>query len=440
MATKKPTKTQRAQSKQRRKRKKKPMPLHMRLIVTTEEFLNDLNCAREMFEVIVPTLNKMDDQRKKKIKETAKYFEAIKKDTDHKSKTVDKIKTFVHIKSLIDTLKKMHRANEMFRCNSIVLLVAKFDEFLSDVLRVLFKSHPDHLKSPDKALTYEEILELESLDEVLDKFMNKEIEKVLRLSHEEQLEYLDSRLKLGLKEHFALWNNFIEITERRNLYAHTGGHVNRYYLRVCKEKDIKLESKIRENSYLPVTEQYFESAYKCIFELGVRISQSVLRRIFPDKLKEADRSFLNNIGIPLEENKQWELAKIIFDFALSMPQKFIFDDESYKVFIINSCICLKQIGQKKEMRKLLESVDWSSANQRFLLAIHVIKNEYPEAEALMSTMNAKEPIDEHSFRTWPLFLEFRETENFARAFKKIYKKDYEPIILDEIASISQATD
>lgn len=436
MAIKKPTKTKRAQSKKRQKLKKKPMPLHMQLITKTEMFLNDLNCAREMFEVIVPTLNKMDDKRTKKIKETAKYFEAMKKDTPRKSKIVDKIKTFVYIKSLIDTFKKMHRANDMFRCNSIVLLVAKFDEFLSDVLRVLFKSHPDQLKSSDKALTYEEILELESLDEVLDKFINKEIEKVLHPSHEEQLEYLDSRHKLGLKEHFTSWNNFIEITERRNLYAHTGGRVNRYYLRVCKEKDIKLESNIRENSYLPVTEHYFESAYKCIFELGARIGQSVLRRIFPDNLKEADRSLINNIGIPLEENKQWELAKIIFDFALAMPQKLISDDEYYKIFIINSCICLKQIGQKKEMCKLLESVDWSSANQKFLLAVHVLNNEYPKAEALMSTMNGKEPIDEEGFQTWPLFLEFRETENFTRAFKKIYKKDYEPIIMDEIASIS----
>jgi hypothetical protein len=412
------------------------MPLHIRLIVTTEKFLNDLNCAREMFEVIVPTLKKKDEQRKKKISETTKYFEAVRKNTAHKQKIVDEIKIVLRIESMFNTLNKMHRANEMFLCNSIVLLVAKFDEFLSDVLRVLFKSHPDQLKSPDKVITYEETLELESLDEILDSFVNKEIEKVLHMSHEEQLEYLDSRLKLGLKEHFALWNNYIETTERRNLYAHTGGRVNRYYLRICKEKDIKLESKIKENSFLPVTEQYFESAYRCIFELGVRIGQSVLRRIFPDNLREADKSLINNIGVTMEENKQWELAKIIFDFALSMPQKLISDDESYKLFIINSCICLKQIGQKKEMHKLLESIDWSSANQKFLLAVHVLKNEYPEAEELMSTMNKKDPIKEQYFRTWPLFLEFRETENFARAFKKIYKKDYELIILDEIASIS----
>lgn len=436
MATKKPTKTQRAQSKQRRKPAKKPTPLHNQLIISTEMFLNDLNCAREMFEVIVPTLKKKDDQRKKEIDETIKYFEAIKKDTTHKQKIVDEIKTVLRIESMFETITKMHRANTMFRGNSIVLLVSRFDEFLSDVLNVLFKSNPDQLKSPDKVLTYEEILELESLDEILGKFISKEIEKVLHQSHEEQLEYLDSRLKLGLKEHFALWNNFIEITERRNLYAHTGGCVNRHYLRVCKDHGIKLESKIKETSYLPVTEEYFESAYQCIFELGVRIGQSVLRRIFPDKLKEADRSLISYIGVPLEENKQWELARIIFDFALTMPQKLISDDEFYKVFIINSCICLKQIGQKRKMRQLLESIDWSSANQKFLLAIHVLKNKYSEAEALMSTMNGKKPIDEHSFRTWPLFLQFRETENFARAFKKIYKKDYAPIIMPEIANIS----
>lgn len=59
-------------SKQSRKKspsrnKRESTPLNERLSYSTENFLNDLECAREMFEVIVPTLKKQDDTRKKKI-------------------------------------------------------------------------------------------------------------------------------------------------------------------------------------------------------------------------------------------------------------------------------------------------------------------------------------------------------------------------------------
>lgn len=96
--------------------------------------------------------------------------------------------------------------------------------------------------------------------------------------------------------------------------------------------------------------------------------------------------------------------------------------------MINAAICLKELGQKSEMNKLIDGIDWSSASSKFHLAVKVLKEKYEDAEKTMVSMNGKEPIDEESFRYWPLFNKFRETENFKRAFKKIYKRDYEPVI------------
>ena len=61
----------------------------------------------------------------------------------------------------------------MFRCNSIVLLVSRFDEFIANILRIYFKAFPNQLKNPDKTITYDEIVELNSVDQILDTFMEK---------------------------------------------------------------------------------------------------------------------------------------------------------------------------------------------------------------------------------------------------------------------------
>ncbi len=87
------------------------------------------------------------------------------------------------------------------------------------------------------------------------------------------------------------------------------------------------------------------------------------------------------------------------------------------------------------MNKLLDDIDWSSASQEFVLAVNVLKENYPNAEKIMSNMNGKDPINEHYFRTWPLFRDFRKIKFFERAFERIYKTKYEPKLSDEATQV-----
>lgn len=294
-----------------------------RLFATTEIFCQDLKCARELFNIVVPTLKTLDDNRGKNIEKTMARLDMIRKKKVKAPDAHELPKIIMSIRQLRGDLKKLDRANRMFRCNSLVLLISKYDEYLSDVLRVILEAHPDQLKSSDKMLSYEDIAGAGKLSDVFDKFVSKEIEKVIRMSHEEQLNYLDSKLKLKLKENYTSWSDFVEMTERRNLFVHCGGEVNSQYLKVCREHGIKLDKKIKEGVCLLVSKEYFEKAYRAVYELGVRIGQGVFRQLFPESLYYIDRSLSNELGVTLEEDNQWELALTVFNFALSIPQKYI---------------------------------------------------------------------------------------------------------------------
>ena len=134
----------------------------------------------------------------------------------------------------------------MFRNQSKVLLITKLAEFLSDTLHIVFLNNPDQLNRKDKTITYQEIHGLKSINEASDKFISKEVEKILREDHNCQIDYLDKRLKLGLKEQITCRPAFIEVTERRNLFVHNGSKVNRKYIEKCKQHNVKLNSKIKE--------------------------------------------------------------------------------------------------------------------------------------------------------------------------------------------------
>ena len=89
------------------------------------------------------------------------------------------------------------------------------------------------------------------------------------------------------------------------------------------------------------------------------------------------------------------------------------------------------------MLALLDSIDWSAVSTKFLLPVAVLKEKYDKAERIMSAMDGRDPINEHAFRTWPVFRDFRRTEHFKRAFKKIYGRDYELLIETPTVEIDQ---
>lgn len=398
-----------------KKTKKKPELFEL-IDSRMRSFITDLNCIEEMFNVVLPELEKKDNERKKIINN---FFK--------KKKKIIKERAINEIIELMDNFKKLFRAKKMFKQNSIVMMVSRYDDFFAEVIRLIYKKNPDRLRSTDKSLSYEEILSLGSVGKTLDRIINKEIDCLLYKNHYDQLKYLEKEFKINIVSNTNCVKKFIEITERRNLFVHSGGKVSDHYLSVCKKYKVSLGKKIKEGVIIGVDKEYFENAYNCLFEIGVVSGQLLLRKIFPKKLSFFDES-LNETGYDLLKISQWQLANIIFDFALKMPPS---SDLNYKIFIVNKCITLKHLKEKKPMNELLNSIDWSSSSPEFLLAVQVLKGNYNEAELIMRRMRGDRP-NENDFRVWPLFKEFRTTNNFKRAFKKIYKKDYKPKITKEL--------
>jgi hypothetical protein len=406
--------------KQKRRKAKPHIKPHILMELTIERFIMDLECNKEMFNLVLPELEKKDNERKKIIKRIIKPLRTAKR-----RKRLDE-ERIVKINELITNIIKLFRARRAFENNSIVMLVSRYDEFLAEILHLIYKKNPNILKKSNRTLTYKEIISIGSRDKTLDRIISKEIDNLLYKSRFDQLKYLDKEFRLNVVNSIKCIKNFIEVTERRNLFVHSGGKVSSQYISTCKKSNIFLHKRVKEDVRLGVSKKYFEKAYRCLFEIGVVLAQSLLRRIFKKKaeLEHFDISLID-VSFNLLKNEEWGLADNILSFAINIPKKIIADDDSYRVFIINKCIALKHLKDKKSMNALLDSVNWKKSGPVFLLAVEVLKGNYDEAEAIMGKMDGKNPR-ESDFKDWPLFKEFRETDNFKKAFRKIYKKNYKP--------------
>ncbi len=171
---------------------------------------------------------------------------------------------------------------------------------------------------------------------------------------------------------------------------------------------------------------YLENTFLVFYEFGFKLGQTIFRKLFGDKasLGLIDNSLIH-IGYDLLRFENWLLALKVFEFAKELKSAWISDDRSKKIFVINNAIALKNSGNNEGVLKLFDQIDWSSASAEFALAVKVLREEYGEAERLMSMMDGMSPVNEDGFRDWPLFKEFRKTEQFARAFNKIYEKEFD---------------
>jgi hypothetical protein len=96
-----------------------------------------------------------------------------------------------------------------------------------------------------------------------------------------------------------------------------------------------------------------------------------------------------------------------------------------KIITVNYAQALKRDGKLDQAKKILNEVDWSAVANDFKLARTVLLEEYDHAAVLMRSIGEKgQLLKEEAYHTWPLFIEFRETEQFAQAYQEVFGHPY----------------
>jgi hypothetical protein len=394
---------------ERKPRKVEPVEELLHII---SHFISNIDCSYDMFITVLKILEEKDTAILKNLEILSKNFD--KKNED---------KLMSQLRSFTNNLAKFKKADILFRKNTLVGLVICYDEFLGAVLKNIYKTYPDKLLTGEKSLNYEELKSLDSLENIIDIFITKDVENFLRESHTTQIDQIDKEFKLGIANEFSEYSKFIELTERRNLFVHASGKVSKYYLKKCKEISYKSNSELKIGEQLFVTENYLKECVLCLTELSIRIGFGLAFRIYPNEIKKIHNHLLDSIGYQYLLNEEWVFAERVFRFALSIPDKYKLNDWHNKCYIIDFCIALKQLGKKKEFLECLNKYDWTATEPIFKLAVAVLKDEWKQAEEIMKMLNHL-TISEEDYRSWPLFKEFRQTREFRKGFKENFNKRF----------------
>jgi hypothetical protein len=307
---------------------------------------------------------------------------------------------------------------------TLVSLVSLFDAFLAKIIRNIYAVKPEILNGSEKTLKFSELMEFESLEDARESVINMEIESILRDSHTDQFKWLEEKLKIPLRD-LDSWKDFIELTGRRNLFVHTDGVVSKQYISVCKSAGYKLEDSVKVNSRLHVDQEYYDRACDCIAEIGVKLAQVVWRKLCPKETEAADDSLISvvyNFLVTREYSLALTLCK------LSEIPAFKASDLEHTYYLkINQAIALKGLNNNEGLMAIIGSIDWSVLSEKFKLAASVLKEDWEDSYKLMIKIGPNGDITKGHYREWPLFREFRKTQQFRDGYQVVFGEEYKII-------------
>ncbi|MDE2128631.1 MAG: hypothetical protein KGJ74_03065 [Betaproteobacteria bacterium] len=326
--------------------------------------------------------------------------------------------------------KRQHRKLEHYQLSCTLLprsllvsLISQYDAYLGRLLRVIFTQKPAILNGSERHLTFESLNNFSSIEDAREHILEKEIESILRTSHADQFNWMEKKFSLPLTKNLAIWPNFIEITERRNLFVHTDGVVSSQYISTCRNHGYELPANLKEGGRLDVPQKYFENASDCIYEIGVKLGHVLWRKMLPEERKKAD-SHLLRITYDLIDTGRYQLAIRILEFIISGIKKF-HSEEMELMFIVNLAQAYKWSGAPEKCASVMDLKDWSAKSEQFKLANAVLAEDWGQASIIMRRISKVGVVSEDNYRDWPLFREWRKQPKFLESYKIVFGKEFE---------------
>jgi hypothetical protein len=118
-------------------------------------------------------------------------------------------------------------------------LVASLEYHLNLIMKEIAARNPEAIFGREKMLPVREAVKFDSMEELKEFVINDEIDKAQRENFESQVSWIVSKSNMDdFTSNYPDWPNILELFERRNLFVHANGVVNRFVLKGGRQRKI----------------------------------------------------------------------------------------------------------------------------------------------------------------------------------------------------------
>lgn len=298
----------------------------------------------------------------------------------------------------------------------LMMMGAHFDRFIGEMMQAAFEIKPELRKSLRREIAFVELDQLPNLEAVHNLVIEKEIEDCLHRSRDEQIKWFESRCGMPTFDQ-DLSGDLADVAGLRNLIAHHGGRVTNKVSFGMRRQRQRFLSQYEVGESVFVNEQDIDAVHDILVAAAVSISQNTWRNLRKDQMQSADVVFheLTYTCLALEEFKLAQRLLLLgFKFRKSMSLNWRL------VSTVNLAQAFKWLGDHAGCHNVLGSENWDLHDLPYRLSVSVLNENWEEAKVLMRRCIEEDLVDRAEFEDWPVFREFRKTEQFQEVFTELY--------------------
>jgi hypothetical protein len=304
----------------------------------------------------------------------------------------------------------------------LISLISQYDAFLGCLLREVYNEKPERLKASEKQFSFKDLTGFGSIEEARDRLVEREVDDVIRKSHEDQLEWVARELRLDAKKFIAEIPQFVEVAQRRHLFVHTDGVVSRQYLSKCQAAGVKLNDGLEPGRQLEVSKDYIEEAFEVVYSVGVKLGIAIWLNSRKGDFAQADQC-ANHLAFELLLNERYRLTISLLEYALS-PNRNNFSEPLRRCQILNLAQAHKWLGDQAACNKILDAHDWEASADALRLGAAVLRDDFARAYGFVRKLAHDPEFKRESYYEWPIFKEIRKEADFITVFEEAYGESF----------------
>ncbi|MCW8346691.1 hypothetical protein MD535_11850 [Vibrio sp. ZSDZ65] len=383
------------------------------IITCTYRFIHSVADVEEALEQFVPLAFDKAEKQSDFILEQYKLADQYAKDESSQTMSASII---LKTNRLSDRYVKSQVPRTLVK--SLFLNVfSDFDTFTGELLASIYEKKPVLYQSISKNVPFSDILKYADIDTLKTRILSEDIENFRRKSYVEQFDELEKQFSIKTLKDFKNWAVFVEATQRRNLFMHCDGIVSEQYIKICSEHKCDLKN-VKVGDKLTLSYSYLTQVLDVMSEVAIKLANVLWRKVLPEETELSDDA-LHHFVFDYLNDEKWARAINIADFVRHTARSKT--DLMQKINLTNLVIAHKFSGSQDIAKKILRSQDWSASIHDFRLSAAVLEDDFDEAHALMLQIGvSSDLICERAYLEWPLFKQFRNTEQFLSAFAEVY--------------------
>lgn len=362
---------------------------------------DELN-ENEIKEINIKITNKLLDLGLATINENNEFTFNIKED----------IEPVKNIDEVIDSLRASNRNKRFLFNNAVVNCVTSYEQFVGFLFKSFYFQNSNCVCK--KALTFEELKEIGSVEEAKNYLINREIKDLMYGSIDDWQKHFKNNIKIKINHYESNIKEINEIFLRRNLIVHNSSIVNSIYLKEIGNSDYKIDDPIESST------EYINNVQKLLFVNAFYLGIFCIDKMgySKDEKLEIANTF-SFIAFNMMKNGKWEQAKIIY----SVIKEFeLFSKEMKEMHNINYLLCRVNLNEDNIYEEI-EKIDFSDKSNFLKMgyfALMLKKDELIETIKLMGTDVRTDMINE-----WPVFFRVREDKNYYNKVIKVINQKHD---------------